>query len=928
MKKNVAFVLIAAMLLSNILYIDAFAANNEILVYVNGEKINFDVSPVLSNGRTLVPMRKIFEAIDAEVTWDSETNTAFGQKKGRTVEIKIGEEHALVDNKTVNLDVAAELIGNHTMVPLRFVGESFGDTVDWDGKNNRIFITKNQRNIQAPQIEDSISAEQILSALPEGEIVFSPEDFMNSLYYNSGEQSGCSYKKVAVDGMPFQEAFQVDVTIEPKQNYDYSFTMYGTKNISKGDIVLMSVSMRNINSATDENSCSVELVYEQRESPWKKFRRATLSAGQKWQTFYAYFIASDDLMAEDVKMVVRVGGKPQLFEIGNFSMVNYKKSVSAEQMPAYSFQPYDGIEADASWRAEADERIEKYRKGDFKIHVVSEDGSPVSDAKLTVEMLKHEFDFGSVIWVSPENSVTIPKEFFETLKENFNTVVVGNDLKWPNFEKSQRAIDAVNWAKDNGLKIRGHTMVWDHTTHMPSDLKTIINEKEAVYKRFEDHIKQIGEIFDDSIYEWDALNEPVMNNQFRTLYGNEFAAQWFKWAKQYSPNTKRILNDTGIVGYTTPRYDQLTKIIEDLLANGAEIDGLGIQGHFGVTCNPENFYKQLDNLSKKFDLPIKVTEFTAKADDSIQAHFTRDILTEVFSIEKANGFVLWGHWEGAADSKDDSTVMYDSNWNLKPAGEQMRYLLFDKWWTNVIGVTDDDGEYASKGFYGDYQIVTEHNGTKQLDEITVSKGGANEFTIKLGQPQYLDTPVQRVARKSSEAISDDAWEIVRKYSFGEKDVSFVKSENLDEKSYSIDNKVLYENDGSLKVKSEVSDGKITFLNVFDGLDISTYTPYKITFMAKGKSEAEGKQPTLYPAVSFAEQKNEKFVVKDIYNEKNTQNLSFLLKEEEWTKVEMVYWVGNKVPNSLSVVLQGQNVTVNLDEITISTLTNKSGEKGN
>lgn len=121
-----------------------FAADNEPLVYLNGEKMTFDVNPFIENDRTLVPMRAIFEAVGADVQWDEETQTvvAAREKNGKTTFVALQiDSSAFVDSEEVELDVPAKIVDDRTFVPLRFVVESLGETVEWDNENYSVIIT-------------------------------------------------------------------------------------------------------------------------------------------------------------------------------------------------------------------------------------------------------------------------------------------------------------------------------------------------------------------------------------------------------------------------------------------------------------------------------------------------------------------------------------------------------------------------------------------------------------------------------------------------------------------------------------------------------------------------------------------------------------------------------------------------------------------
>ncbi len=110
-------------------------------VVLDGNKLQFDVDPVIENGRTLVPLRAIFEALGATVDWDDSTRTVTASKGSTKIVLTIGSNQATVNGKVYTLEVPARIINNRTLVPLRFIGEAFEEQVDWDGSTSTITIT-------------------------------------------------------------------------------------------------------------------------------------------------------------------------------------------------------------------------------------------------------------------------------------------------------------------------------------------------------------------------------------------------------------------------------------------------------------------------------------------------------------------------------------------------------------------------------------------------------------------------------------------------------------------------------------------------------------------------------------------------------------------------------------------------------------------
>ena len=85
-------------------------------------------------------MRKIFEAIGADIEWNDETQTVVGKKENRIVKIKIGSEKATIGSEIVTLDQPAVLVNDRTMVPVRVVSEGLGLDVNWDNETESVII--------------------------------------------------------------------------------------------------------------------------------------------------------------------------------------------------------------------------------------------------------------------------------------------------------------------------------------------------------------------------------------------------------------------------------------------------------------------------------------------------------------------------------------------------------------------------------------------------------------------------------------------------------------------------------------------------------------------------------------------------------------------------------------------------------------------
>ncbi|QNK55064.1 stalk domain-containing protein [Paenibacillus sp. PAMC21692] len=116
------------------------SSQSPIVVYIDGQLIQFDIDPIVKNGSTLVPFRTLFEAFGLQVGWDQSTKKVTGTKDKFKIELVISSKTATVAGRTVSLATAPILESGTTMVPLRFIGEATGRNVSWDSESRTIRI--------------------------------------------------------------------------------------------------------------------------------------------------------------------------------------------------------------------------------------------------------------------------------------------------------------------------------------------------------------------------------------------------------------------------------------------------------------------------------------------------------------------------------------------------------------------------------------------------------------------------------------------------------------------------------------------------------------------------------------------------------------------------------------------------------------------
>ncbi len=145
MNRNKVLIALTILVLLSFFSIQSISAATPITVVLDGESMSFDVPPMMIEGRTMVPVRGIFEALGAEITWDPQNRKIVATTKDVQVVLYANNQNARINDANVQLDVPATIMDGRTFVPLRFVSESLGANVEWDHASNTAIIESTQR---------------------------------------------------------------------------------------------------------------------------------------------------------------------------------------------------------------------------------------------------------------------------------------------------------------------------------------------------------------------------------------------------------------------------------------------------------------------------------------------------------------------------------------------------------------------------------------------------------------------------------------------------------------------------------------------------------------------------------------------------------------------------------------------------------------
>ncbi|MFO7958388.1 MAG: endo-1,4-beta-xylanase [Candidatus Brocadiia bacterium] len=329
-------------------------------------------------------------------------------------------------------------------------------------------------------------------------------------------------------------------------------------------------------------------------------------------------------------------------------------------------------------------------------------------ARVRVDQLEHEFWFGTAISHGLFRDDAEPEDrrrYLEILRENFNSAVHENALKWyqterrrgePDFTDAERM---VAWCRDNGLRVRGHCIFWCVDRYVQDWLKELDDGelRQAVERR----AREVPRRFRGRILEYDVNNEMLHGDFYKDRLGEGIRADMFRWAAEEDPDALLFVNDYNILsGKDAAAYERQ---IQALLDAGAPVGGIGCQGHFGGDIDMDEVRAALDRLAR-FDLPIRITEFDINMDDEEKkARLLREFYRTCFAHPAVDGILMWGFWRGR--HWRPKAALWEKDFSPTPAAEAYRDLVFDRWWTEWEGEADGEGRCEVPAFYGRHRVT-------------------------------------------------------------------------------------------------------------------------------------------------------------------------------------------------------------------------------
>jgi len=398
---------------------------------------------------------------------------------------------------------------------------------------------------------------------------------------------------------------------------------------------------------------------------------------------------------------------------------------------------YDGRSEDASWRRQANSRIEQIRKAPLRVKVFDARGVSIRGAKVHIRMRRHAFGFGNIL--NPrafQLEGADGRKYREIFLEHFNKTTFESGFRWQNWfvparqgtldEHEDLLDEMIRFCQARDIGIRGHYLSW---APLSKDSYKPTNYREhpgRLWPELSTHIDEMIAFVDERLAEWDAINHIIgWNETMADVTGSdEIYAKIIRHARSRT-DTPLWVNE-GAILQGGDRLEAYEKMVRYLFENDAGPDGIGFMAHF-----KESSLRSIDGLREiydrfaKFGVPLQLTEFDIDTtDEQLQADYLRDVMTITFSHPSFNSIIMWGFWEGRHWRPNGA--LWRRDFSIKPCGRVWKKLVFETWWTDEHRATDAGGACEVSAFLGDYDIIVEHQDRRLAVVVKLGKSGHTE----------------------------------------------------------------------------------------------------------------------------------------------------------------------------------------------------------
>jgi endo-1,4-beta-xylanase len=291
-----------------------------------------------------------------------------------------------------------------------------------------------------------------------------------------------------------------------------------------------------------------------------------------------------------------------------------------------------------------------------------------------------------------------------------NSVTAENEMKWDALEPNPgqfswgSADNIVNWAIQNNMQVKGHTLVWHN--QLPGWMSSMSGSTQ-VEQAMRRHIENVMGHFKDRVHTWDVVNEAVITDSdtgvgnprmrpsvFFNALGENFLDLAFEIAHEQDPDAKLYYNDYSIDALND-KADFVYEMIKGMVERGVPIDGVGFQMHIGPPNNEAGGADVAANLKRfsELGLEVLISEMDINRCGGVvtaeeQLTYYHDIVEACFQLPKCVGITFWGindgrswlnSWSGAlCNGQSSQSLLFNDQYQKKETYQQVMNALLGK----------------------------------------------------------------------------------------------------------------------------------------------------------------------------------------------------------------------------------------------------------
>lgn len=277
-------------------------------------------------------------------------------------------------------------------------------------------------------------------------------------------------------------------------------------------------------------------------------------------------------------------------------------------------------------------------------------------------------------------------QYVEILDTEFTGVTPENEMKWevvqptPGVFEFDQADAIVSHAADQGMPVRGHTLVWHSQL---ADFVEQISDPVELQAVVDNHITEVAGHFEGQLEYWDAVNEAFLDDGsrrdsvFQQVLGDDYIEDAFTLARQVDPGAKLCYNDFSAEGINA-KSDAIFEMVSDFVARGVPIDCVGFQSHLIVGQIPADLQANLERFAD-LGVEVQITELDirmptppSEADLQQQASDYAEVTQACLAVAECTSITVWqisdrDSWIPGVFAGQGAALLFDEEFSRKPA---------------------------------------------------------------------------------------------------------------------------------------------------------------------------------------------------------------------------------------------------------------------